>query len=84
MFSYDYSTAAGVENCCVFVCLLTPGYQETIHCKQQMSYAANLCKPIIPCVVGKRNRFDDPEQDEDEDEENDDEWSSDDWLGSSR
>jgi hypothetical protein len=45
-----------------------------------MSYAVNLRKPVIPCIVGKRNRFEDPD-DSEEEEESDDEWSSDDWLG---
>jgi hypothetical protein len=81
MFGYDYSMADSIENCCALVCLLTPSYQESLFCKQQMSYAANLRKPIIPCVVGKRNRFEDPDEPEGEDEGSDDEWCSDDWLG---
>jgi hypothetical protein len=63
------------------VCLLTPSYQETPCCKQEISYAANLRKPIIPCVVGKRNKFDVPDDSDDDDEGSDDEWSSEDWLG---
>jgi hypothetical protein len=48
--------AEGVENCCVLVCFLTPEYQESINCKKELTYASQLRKPIIPCIVGSMDK----------------------------
>ncbi|CAF3814671.1 unnamed protein product [Rotaria sordida] len=50
------SMAEGVENCCVFVCFLTPEYQESLNCKKELTYAVQKGKPIIPCLVGNENK----------------------------
>jgi hypothetical protein len=48
--------AEGVENCCVLVCFLTPEYQESINCKKELTYASELHKPIIPCILGSHDK----------------------------
>jgi hypothetical protein len=48
--------ATGVENCCVFVCFLTPEYQESINCKKELRYASELNKSIIPCIIGSQDK----------------------------
>jgi hypothetical protein len=44
--------AQGVQSCCVLVCFITPEYQESVNCKKELTYAMQLKKPIIPCLVG--------------------------------
>ncbi len=53
---FKFSMATGVENCCVFVCFLTPEYQESINCKKELRYASELNKPIIPCIIGSQDK----------------------------
>jgi len=48
--------AEGVENCCVLVCFLTPEYQQSINCKKELTYASELGKPIIPCIIGSQDK----------------------------
>jgi hypothetical protein len=48
---YYFSLAEGVENCSVLVCFLTPEYQDSLYCKKELTYAAQLRKPIIPCIL---------------------------------
>jgi hypothetical protein len=48
--------AEGVENCCVLVCFLTPEYQESINCKKELTYAVQMNKPIIPCILGSQDK----------------------------
>ncbi len=55
LFVY-FSMAEGVENCCLLVCFLTPEYQESINCKRELTYASQLHKPIIPCLVGSQDK----------------------------
>ena len=43
--------AEGVENCCVLVCFLTPEYEESKNCKKELTYAVQLGKPIVPCLL---------------------------------
>ena len=43
--------AEGVENCCVLVCFLTPQYEESKNCKKELTYAVQLGKPIVPCLL---------------------------------
>ena len=45
---------------------LTPAYQESVNCKKELTYAMQLKKPIIPCLV---------------DSETDPQWVPSDWLG---
>ena len=44
--------ADGVQNSSVLVCFLTPAYQESANCKKELTYAMQLKKTIIPCLVG--------------------------------
>lgn len=46
--------AEGVEKCCILVCFLTPEYQESINCKKELTYASQLRKSIIPCLLGSK------------------------------
>ncbi|CAF1239352.1 unnamed protein product [Adineta ricciae] len=50
------SMAEGVENCCVLICFLTPEYQESMNCKKELTYASQLQKPIIPCLLGSNDK----------------------------
>ena len=58
--------ADGVQSCCALVCFMTPEYQESGNCKKELTYAMQLKKPIIPCLIGS-----------DEEEG----WKPTDWLG---
>ncbi len=58
--------AQGVQSCSVLVCFITPEYQESANCKKELTYAMQLHKPIIPCLLGS------------DEEEN---WRPSDWLG---
>jgi len=53
---YKCSMAEGVENCCVLVCFLTPEYQASANCKKELTYASQLKKPIIPCILGSQDK----------------------------
>jgi hypothetical protein len=81
--SYDYSTAEAVQKCSAVVCFLTPVYENTPVCERELTYAANLAKPIIPCIVGPKNPFDNPTNDNDDEDEDgdDDDWVPQGWLG---
>ncbi len=80
---YDFSVAAAIQGCSAVVCFLTPGYQATVEREEELSYARNMKKPIIKCIVGLKNEFDGYENDteEDEDEDNTYDWQPSAWLG---
>jgi hypothetical protein len=80
--SCDYSTAEAVQKCSAVVCFLTPVYENSPLCERELTYAANLGKPIIPCIVGRTNAFDNPTNDnDDEEDDGDDDWVPQGWLG---
>ena len=54
-----------VEDTEVVCCFVTPEYQDSIHCKNELQYAKEKKKDIIPCMIG--------------DEENKN-WKPTDWL----
>ncbi|CAF1095506.1 unnamed protein product [Didymodactylos carnosus] len=43
--------AEGVENALCIVCFLSPGYQESVNCKKELTYAEQLRIPILPCIM---------------------------------
>jgi hypothetical protein len=85
--SCDYSTAEAVQKCSAVVCFLTPVYENSPLSERELTYAANLGKPIIPCIVGPTNPFDNPTNDNDDadedgdDNDDDDYWVPQGWLG---
>ncbi|UJR29810.1 hypothetical protein I4U23_017354 [Adineta vaga] len=50
------SLAEGVENCCLIICFLTPEYQASVYCKKELTYASELQKPIISCLLGSNDK----------------------------
>lgn len=58
--------AEGVQHSRVLVSFLTPAYEKSANCKKELTYAMQLGKPIIPCLLGST---DDPK------------WRPSDWLG---
>jgi hypothetical protein len=53
---FQFSIAEDVENSCVLVCFWTPEYQGSINCKKELTYASELHKPIIPCILGSHDK----------------------------
>lgn len=78
--TYYCSISTAIEGCRGVVCFLTPAYQNTLQCKQQLMYATNLNKPIIPCIVGDIDPVDNFDDDDDNNQFNQ-LWSPSDWLG---
>jgi hypothetical protein len=43
-----FSIAEAIENSACFICFMTPEYQESDFCKQELQYAKQCNIPIIP------------------------------------
>ncbi|UJR13104.1 hypothetical protein I4U23_000128 [Adineta vaga] len=77
--SFSSSMAEAIEKSAAIICFLTPEYQATSGCERELTYAANLRKPLIPIIVGESNIFDNPGGDNDD--ADDESWYPTDWLG---
>ena len=48
---FHFSMAEGVDNAAVICCFMTPEYQASLNCERELSRAADLRKPIVPCLL---------------------------------
>jgi hypothetical protein len=49
--------AQAVEDAKVVCCFMTPEYQKSDACKKELTYADNLKKRIIPCVLVDKKKW---------------------------